>query len=134
MDLDQPTTEEFIKHYAQKYLSLKKALEFKETFSEVEPRLLHKALGFTSYLPGDLYTPAECIEQVESFAQMIQNKFNSEYGPDIHNERLKIIEFLYLVEKFLVENFQNFFHYDSESESSKSESSEEEKEDTEDSK
>ena len=113
MDLDQPATEELIQHYAQKYSSLKKALEFKETFSEVEPRLLHKALGFTSYLPGNLYTPAECVEQVESFAQKIQNKFNSEYGPDIHKERLKIIEFLCLVEKFLVEIFQKFFHYDS---------------------
>ena len=91
-------------------------------------------MGFTSYLPGDLYIPAECIEQVESFAQKIQNKFNSEYGSDIHNERLKIIEFLYLVEKFLVEIFQKFFHYDSESESSKSKSSAEEREDTEDSK
>ena len=68
MDLDQPTTEESIQHYTQKYSNLKKALKFKETFSKVEPRLLHKALGFTSYLSGDLYTPAECIEQVESFA------------------------------------------------------------------
>ena len=67
MDLDQPTTEEFIQHYAQKYSDLKKALKFKKTFSEVEPRLLCKALRFTSYLPGDLYTPAECVEEVESF-------------------------------------------------------------------
>ena len=72
MDLDQPTTEEFIQHYAQKYSSLKKALKFKETFSEVESRLLHRALGFTSYLSGDLYTPAECIEQVEYFAQKVK--------------------------------------------------------------
>ena len=49
---------------------------------------LCKALSFTSNLPGDLYTPAECIEQVEYFTQKIQKKFNSEYGPDIHNERL----------------------------------------------
>ena len=134
MDLDQPATEELIQHYAQKYSSLKKALKFKETFSEVEPRLLCKALGFTSYLQVDLYTAAECVEQVEFSAQKIQKKFNSEYGPDIHNERLEIIEFLYLVEKFLVEIFQKFFDYDSKSESSRSESSEEEKEDTEDSK
>ena len=126
MELDQPTTEEFIQHYAQKYSSLKKALKFKETFSEVEPRLLCKALKFTSHLPGDLYTPAECIEQVESFTQKIQTKFNSEYGPDIHNERLEILEFLYLVEKFLAEIFQKFFDYDTKSESSGSESSEEE--------
>ena len=65
--LDQPTTEEFIQHYVQKYSSLKKALKFKETFSEVKLKLLHKTLRFTSYLPGDLYTPAECIEQVEYF-------------------------------------------------------------------
>ena len=89
-------------------------------------------MGFTSYLPGDLYTPAECIEQVEYFAQKIQKKFNSEYGPDIHNERLEIIEFLYLVEKLPVDIFQKLFDYDSESESSRSKSSEEEKEDTED--
>ena len=38
-------------------------------------------------------------------------KFNSEYGPDIHNERLEILEFLYLVEKFLENIFQKFFHY-----------------------
>ena len=34
---------------------------------------------------------------------------NFEYGPDIHNEKLEIIEFLYLMEKFLVEVFQKFF-------------------------
>ena len=41
-----------------------------------------------------------------------------------------MIEFLYLVEKFLVEIFQKFFDYDSESESSRSKSSEGEKEDS----
>ena len=70
MDLDQPTTEEFIQHYAQKYSDLKKTVKFKETFCEVKPRLLYKALGFPSYLPGDLYTPAECAEKVKSFAQI----------------------------------------------------------------
>ena len=52
-------------------------------------------MRFTSNLPGDLYTPAECVEQVEYFTQQIQKKFNSEYGPDIHNERLEVLEFLY---------------------------------------
>ena len=126
MDLDQPTTEKFIQHYAQKYSSLKKALKFKETFSEVEPKLSHNALRFTSYLPGDLYTPAECVEQVEYFTQKIQKKIYSEYGPDIHNERLEILEFLYLVEKFLADIFQKFFDYNTKSESSGSESREEE--------
>ena len=126
MELDQPTTEEFIQDYAQKYSCLKKVLKFNETFSEVKPKLLCKALKFTSLLPGDLYTPAECIEQVESFTQKIQTKFNSEYGPDIHNERLEILEFLYLVENFLAEIFQKFFDYDSKSESSRSQNSEEE--------
>ena len=46
-------------------------------------------------------------------------KFNSEYGPDIHNERLGILE-------FLADIFQKFFDYDTKSESSGSESSEEE--------
>ena len=88
-------------------------------------------MRFTSYLPGDLYTPAECVEQVEYFTQKIQKTFNSEYGPDIHNERLEILKFLYLVEKFLADIFQKFFDYDTRSESSGSESSN--KENTEDS-
>ena len=83
-------------------------------------------MRFTSYLPGDLYTPAECVEQVEYFTQKIKKIFNSEYGPDIHNERLEILEFLYLVEKFLADIFQKFFDYDTKSESSRSKSSEEE--------
>ena len=83
-------------------------------------------MRFTSYLPRDLYTPVECIEQVESFTQKIKKKFNSEYGPDIHNERLEKLEFLYLVEKFLADIFQKFFDYDTKSESSRSESSKEE--------
>ena len=93
-------------------------------------------MRFTSNLPGDLYTPAECVEEVEYFTQRIQKKFNSEYGPDIHNERLEILEFLYLVEKFLADIFQKFFDYDTKSESSGSESSEEEntKDSTQDSK
>ena len=53
-------------------------------------------------------------------------KFNLEYGPDIHNERLGIIEFLYLVEKFLADILQKFFDYNTISESSGSENSEEE--------
>ena len=124
MELDQPMTEEFIEHYTQKYSSLKKALKFKETFSEIKPKLLIKALKFTSHLPGDLYTPAECVEQVESFTLEIQTKFNSEYGPDIHNEKLEILEFLYLVEKFLAEIFQKLFDYDTKSESSEEENTE----------
>ena len=126
MDLDQPTTEELIQHYAQNYSSLKKAFKFKETFSEVKPKLLCKALRLTSNLPGDLYMPVECVEQIEYFTQQIQKKINSEYGPDIHNERLEILEFLYLVEKFLADIFQKFFDYNTKSESSRSKSSEEE--------
>ena len=42
----------------------------------------------------------------EYFTQQIQKKFNSEYGPDIHNERLEVLEFLYLVEKFLTNIFK----------------------------
>ena len=80
-------------------------------------------MRFTSNLPGDLYTPAECIEQVEYFTQQIQKKFNSEYGLDIHNERLEVLEFLYLVEKFLANIFQKLY---TKSESSRSDSSEEE--------
>ena len=83
-------------------------------------------MRFTSYLPGNLYTPAECIEQEEYFTQKIQKEFNSEYGPDIHNERLEILEFLYLVETFLADIFQKFLDYDTKSESSGSESREEE--------
>ena len=60
------------------------------------------------------------------FTQQIKKKFNSEYGPDIHNERLEVIEFLYLVEKFLANIFQKFFHYNAKSESSGSDSSDEE--------
>ena len=83
-------------------------------------------MRFTYNLPGDLYTPAECVEQVEYFTQQIKKKFNSEYGPDIHNGRLEVLEFLYLVEKFLTNIFQKFFHYNGESESSGNDSSEEE--------
>ena len=60
------------------------------------------------------------------FYKQIKKKSNSEYGPDIHNERLEILEFLYLVEKFLANIFQKSFHYNTKSESSGSESSEEE--------
>ena len=50
----------------------RKPSNLKKHFSEVEPKLLRKALRFTSNLPGDLYTPAECVEQVEYFTQQIQ--------------------------------------------------------------
>ena len=86
-------------------------------------------MRFTSYLPGDLYTPAECIEQVY-LTQKIQKKFNSEYGLDIHNERLEMLEFLYLVEKFLADIFQKFFDHNTKSESSESKSEEENTEDS----
>ena len=101
----------------------RKPSNLKKHLVKLSQKLLHKALRFTSNLPGDLYTPAECIEQVEYFTQQIQKKFNSEYGPDIHHERLEILEFLYLMEKFLANIFQKFFHYNT---NSRSESSEEE--------
>ena len=68
-------------------------------------------MRFTSSLPGDLYTLTECVEQVEYFTQQIKQKFNSEYGPDIHNKWLENLEFLHLVEKFLAEIFQKLFDY-----------------------
>ena len=83
-------------------------------------------MRFTSNLPGDLCSPAECVEQVEYFTQQIKKRINSEYGPAIHNERLEILEFLYLVEKFLANIFQKFFDYDTKSENSGSKRSEEE--------
>ena len=43
------------------------------------------------------------------FCKENSKQFDSEYGPDINNERLQIIEFLYLAEKFLVDIFQKFF-------------------------
>ena len=67
------------------------------------------------------------MEDVKSFAQIFFFKFDSEYGLAINSERLQIIEFLYLVEKLLVNIFQKFFDYESKSESN------EEIEDTEDS-
>ena len=68
----------------------------------------------------------EVLEFLYLLEKQIKKKFNSEYGPDIHNERLEVLEFLYLLEKFLANIFQKFFHYNTKSESSRSDSSEEE--------
>ena len=59
-------------------------------------------------------------QTVYSLLKKIKVKFIT-----IHHERLEILEFLYLVEKFLADIFQKFFDYDTKSESSRSESSEE---------
>ena len=93
--------------------------------SDVESKFLHKALKFTSNLPGDLYTPAECVEEVESFTETINAKFNSKYGPNIYDDKLDILEFLKLAENFLAKIFKKYFYY---SDSSEEENDEEEEE------
>ena len=98
MDLNQPEAEEFIQHYSNTYSSLKKELKMQNPLSDVESKFLRKALKFTSNLPGDLYTPAEYVEEVESFTETINAKFNSEYGPNIYDDKSDILEFRKLAE------------------------------------
>ena len=125
MDWDQPEAEELIEHYWNTYSSLKKELKIQNPVSDVESKFLRKTLKFTSNLPGDLYTPAECVEEVESFAETINAKFNNEYGPNIYNDKLDILEFLQLIENFLANIFQKYFYF---SDSSEEEEEEEEEE------
>ena len=76
------------------------------------------------HLPGHL--ACDPSSQREASHVSSQGKEAVFVTHDIHNERLEILEFLYLVEKFLANIFQKFFHYNTKSESSGSKSSEEE--------
>ena len=91
--------EEYIAYYTDKYNKLIKKHKYAMPLCKhIDKSELNNAIETTSYIPAGYYITAECIEDVEKFAQKCI-KFSDKDGPFSMNE--VVIEiFLHDLEHF----------------------------------
>ena len=99
-DMDMAVAEEYIEYYADKYNKLIKKHKFAMPLCKhIDENKLNNAIETTSNIPAGYYITAECIKDVEKFAQKIHEKFGNKDGPFCTNE--VVIEiFLHNLEHF----------------------------------
>ena len=99
-DRDMAVAEEYIEYYADKYNKLIRKHKFAMPLCKhTNENKLYSAKETTSNIPAGYYITAECIKDVEKFAQKIHEKFGNKDGPFCTSE--VVIEiFLHDLEHF----------------------------------
>ena len=86
-DMDMTVAEEYIEYYADKYNKLIKKCNFAMPLCKhIDENKLNNAIETTSNMPAGYYVTAECIKNVEKFAQKIHEKFGNKDGPFCTNK------------------------------------------------
>ena len=74
--MDMAVAEEYIENYADKYNKLIKKHKFAmHLCKHIDENKLNNAIKTTSNIPAGYYVTAECIKDVEKFAQKIHERF-----------------------------------------------------------
>ena len=99
-DMDMVVAEEYIEDFADKYKKLIKNTNLLWPYVNILIKnKLYNAIETTSNIPAGYYITAECIKDVEKFAQKLHEKFGHKDGPFYKNE--VVIEiFLHDLEHF----------------------------------
>ena len=99
-DMDMVVAEEYIEYYADKYNKLIKKHKFAMPLCKhIDENKLNNAIETTSNIPAGYYITAECIKDVEKFAQKIHEKFGNKDCP-FHTNKVVIEIFLHDLEHF----------------------------------
>ena len=86
-NMDMVVAEEYIEYYADKYNKLIKKHKFAmPLYKHIDENKLNNAIETTSNIPAGYDVTAECIKDVEKFAQKIHEKFGHKDGPFCTNE------------------------------------------------
>ena len=107
--MDMAVAEEYIEYYTDKYNKLIKKHKYAMPLCKhIDKSELNNAIETTSYIPAGYYTTAECIKDVEKFAQKMHQKFGNKDGPFFTNE--VVIEFfLHDLEHFSTNIYCTYF-------------------------
>ena len=101
--------EEYIEYYTDKYNKLIKKHKYAMPLCKhIDKSELNNAIETTSNNPAGYYITAECIKDVEKFAQKMHQKFGNKDGPFSTNE--VVIEiFLHDLEHFSTNIYCTYF-------------------------
>ena len=98
-DMDMAVAEEYIEYYADKYKKLIRKHKFAIPLSKhTDKNKLYNTIETTSNIPAG-YITAECIQDVEKFAQKLHGKFGHKDGP-FYADEVVIEIFLHDLEHF----------------------------------
>ena len=107
--MDVAVAEEYIEYYADKYNKLIKKHKFAMPLCKhIDENKLNNTIETTSNVPAGYYVTAECIKDVEKFAQKIHEKFGNKDGPFCTN-KVVIEIFLHDLEHFLTDIYHTHF-------------------------
>ena len=111
-DMDMAVAEEYIEYYANKYKKLIRKHKFAMPLCKhTDKNKLYNAIETTSNIPAGYYITAECINDVEKFAQKLHDKFGHKDGPFYTNE-VGIKIFLHDLEHFLTDIYHAHFFFE----------------------
>ena len=101
--------EEYIEYYADKYKKLIRKHKFAMPLCKhTDKNKLYSAIETTSNIPAGYYITAECIRDVEKFAQKLHEKFGHKDGP-FYTSKVVIEIFLHDLEHFLTDIYHTHF-------------------------
>ena len=99
-NMDMAVAEEYVEYYADKYKKLIRKHKFAMPLCKhTDENKLYNAIETTSNILAGYYITAECIQDVEKFAQKIHEKFGHKNGP-FHTSKIVIEIFLHDLEHF----------------------------------
>ena len=101
--------EEYIEYYTDKYNKLIQKCKYAMPLCKnIDRSELNNVIEITSNIPASYYITAECIEDVEKFAQKLHKKYGDKDGPFFMDE--VVIEiFLHDLEHFLINIYHTYF-------------------------
>ena len=107
--MDMAVAEEYIEYYADKYNKFIRKHKFAMPLCKhTDENKLYNAIETTSNIPAGYYITAECIQDVEKFAQKINEKFGNKDGP-FYTGEVVIEIFLHDLEHFLTDIYHAHF-------------------------
>ena len=111
-DMDMAVAEEYVEYYADKYKKLIRNHKFAMPLCKhTDNNKLYNAIETTSNIPTGYYITAECIKNVEKFAQKIHEKFGHKDGP-FYTSKVVIEIFLHDLEHFLTDIYYIYFFFE----------------------
>ena len=86
-NMDMAVAEEYVEYYADKYKKLIRKHKFAMPLCKhTVKNKLYNAIETTYNIPAGYYITAECIKDVEKFAQKLPEKFGHKDGPFYTNK------------------------------------------------
>ena len=105
LDMNMAVAEEYIEYYTDKLI--KKHKYSMPLCTHIDKSELNNVIETTSNIPAGYYITAECIKDVETFAQKMHKKFDDKDPFSMDKVVVKI--FLHDLEHFLIDIYHTYF-------------------------